>query len=260
MLTENMAKIKTYILLISLLALMALTPVPEKITVYLIGDSTMADKRSGAFPETGWGTPFKTFFDSSVVVDNRAKNGRSTRSFIAENLWQPIADKLEPGDYVFIQFGHNDEVKEKKDRYTTPEEYKHNLRKFVIETRKKKAIPVLLSPVSRRRFDEKGNIRETHREYSPLVKEVAAETNTAFIDLDKKSRDLLQRFGKEHSKYLFLQLEPDEHPNYPEGRDDNTHFNELGARLVAQIVLAEIVALRLELGARIVNNDKFKSP
>lgn len=254
-----MLRLKKYFLIPGLFALLALTPPPAKITVYLIGDSTIADKRASAFPETGWGTPFKTFFDSSVVVDNRAKNGRSTKSFIAENLWQPIVDNLRKGDYVFIQFGHNDEAKSKGDRYATPDQYKDNLRKFVAETRKKGASPVLLSPVTRRRFDDQGNILETHPEYSPLVKEVALETKTPFIDLDAKSRELLQRFGKENSKYLFLQLEPREHPNYPNGRDDNTHFNELGARLVAQIVLAEVRALRLELGNHIVNKDKLES-
>jgi lysophospholipase L1-like esterase len=226
--------------------------------VYLIGDSTIADKRPGAFPETGWGTPFKTFFDSSVVVDNRAMNGRSTRTFISENRWRPIVDALNEGDYVFIQFGHNDEAKEKTDRYTSPEEYKENLRRFVSETRKKKAHPVLLSPVTRRRFDDAGKILETHVAYSPLVRHVAEETKAPFIDLDSKSRQLLQQFGTDDSKYLFLQLEPGEHPNYPEGKNDNTHFSELGARKIAQIVLAEMIALRLDLVERVINREKKK--
>jgi lysophospholipase L1-like esterase len=227
----------------------------EKITVYLIGDSTIADKRPGAFPETGWGTPFKTFFDSSVVVENRAMNGRSTRTFISENRWQPIVDALNEGDYVFVQFGHNDEAKEKSDRYTSPEQYKENLKRFVSETRGKKAHPVLLSPVSRRRFNAEGIVMETHIDYSPLVRQVADETRTPFIDLDSKSRELLRQFGKDDSKYLFLQLEPHEHPNYPEGKNDNTHFSEFGARKIAQIVLAEIIALRLDLSDRVVNRS-----
>jgi lysophospholipase L1-like esterase len=228
----------------------------RKITVYLIGDSTIADKQPDKFPETGWGTPFKIFFDSTVVVDNRAKNGRSTRTFISENLWQPITNALREGDYVLMQFGHNDESKEKTDRYTSPEDYKKNLVKFITETRNKKANPVVLSPVTRRRFDKNGNIEETHSEYSKLAREVAKEQNVPFIDLDGKSRELLQQFGAEQSKLLFLQLTRGEHPNYPEGKDDNTHFNELGARKMAQLVLAEIVALRLGLTERIVNRKK----
>jgi len=219
----------------------------KKITVYLIGDSTMANKEVKAFPETGWGMPFAYFFDSSVVVDNRAKNGRSTRTFISENLWQPVANALQPGDFVFIQFGHNDESKEKVDRYTSPEDYKKNLVKFITETKERKAIPVLLTPVARRRFDAAGNVLESHEIYSPLVREVAKQYNVPLIDLDEKSKELLQQFGKEDSKWLFMQLDRNEHPNYPGGRNDNTHFNELGARKIAEIVLAEIKNLDLGL-------------
>jgi lysophospholipase L1-like esterase len=222
----------------------------EQVTVYLIGDSTIANKAITAYPETGWGMPFQFMFDSTVVVDNRAKNGRSTRTFISENLWQPICDKLRPGDYVFIQFGHNDESKEKTDRYTSPEDYKRNLLKFISETRVKKANPVLLTPVTRRKF-KNGKIQETHAEYSMLVREVAERQNVPVIDLDKLSRELLQEFGEENSRLLFLQLQPGEHPNYPNGKEDNTHFNELGARKMAQIVLKEIQRLNLELATRI---------
>lgn len=243
---------KQFGLVISLLLLTAFTSPPDKITVYLIGDSTMADKPTRVWPETGWGMPFSIFFDSTVTVDNRAKNGRSTKTFISENLWQPIASSLKEGDYVFIQFGHNDEVKEKTDRYTTPEEYKKNLARFITETRARKAIPVLLTPVTRRRFDSEGKIQETHAEYSPLVREVAKQLNTPLIDLDEKSRELLQQFGEEHSKLLFLQMQPGEHPNYPQGKDDNTHFSELGARKMAQLVLAEIRKLNIGLAEHIV--------
>jgi lysophospholipase L1-like esterase len=239
-----------------LLLMMAFTFQPKKITVYLIGDSTAANKLPKAYPETGWGMPFAYFFDSTVVVDNRAKNGRSTRTFISENLWQSVVDNLQEGDYVFIQFGHNDEVKEKVDRYTSPQDFKKNLARFVTETRNKKAIPILLTPVSRRKFDKEGKVMETHPEYSPLVREVAKELNTPLIDMDEKSKALYQQFGEENSKLLFLQLQPGEHPNYPEGKVDNTHFNELGARKIAQLVLSEVVALRLELADRIVTKNK----
>jgi len=194
--------------------------------------------------------PFKYFFDSTVTVDNRAKNGRSTRTFISENLWQPVADNLKEGDYVFIQFGHNDESKEKGDRYTTPEQYKSNLTKFITETRAKRANPILLTPVSRRKFKD-GKAQETHQEYSPLVIDVATQQNVPLIDLDAKSLELLQKFGEEQSKLLFLQLAPGEHPNYPEGKNDNTHFNELGARLIAQVVLSEIKNQKIGLADRI---------
>ena len=224
----------------------------HKIKIYLIGDSTISKKEIKAYPETGWGMPFVYFFDSSVTIDNRAKNGRSTRTFISENLWQPVADSLKEGDYLFIQFGHNDESKEKTDRYTPPEDYKANLLKFITEARNKKAIPVLLTPVSRRYFDSLGNIKETHKIYSALVKEVAASTSTPLIDLDEKSRVMFQQLGKDNSKLLFNWLEPNEHPNYPPGKKDDTHFSELGARKVAELVLNGIRELHLDLENRIV--------
>ncbi|WP_375444429.1 rhamnogalacturonan acetylesterase [uncultured Fibrella sp.] len=237
-----------------LLILVAFTPLPGHITVYLIGDSTMSIKQVKAYPETGWGMPFATFFDESVTVDNRAMNGRSTRSFIEENRWQPVADQLHEGDYVFIQFGHNDEVKTKK-TYTTEADYRTNLIRFITESRARKAIPILLTPVARRQFDEAGKVQETHAVYSELVRAVANEYKTPLIDLDRQSQELLQRFGVENSKLLYLQVEPGEHPNYPEGKVDNTHFNELGARKVAQLVLATIKSLKLELADRIVKKD-----
>jgi lysophospholipase L1-like esterase len=230
-------------------------PVKKKITVYLIGDSTMSVKQVKAYPETGWGMPFVYFFDSTVTVDNRAQNGRSTRTFMAENRWQPVVNTLQEGDYVFIQFGHNDEVKTKAS-YTTEEEFKNNLIKYVTDTRSRNAIPVLITPVARRKFDSTGKLESTHELYSEIVRTTAREHNVPLIDLDRKSQALLQSMGVESSKLLFLQLNPGEHPNYPGGKDDNTHFNELGARMMAEIVLAEIRALKLELAGRITKPAK----
>jgi lysophospholipase L1-like esterase len=229
-------------------------PPKKKIKVWMIGDSTMCPYEPSRAPLTGWGMPFANFFDSTVVIDNRAKGGRSTRTFISENRWQPIADSLQEGDYVLIQFGHNDEAKEEKykDRYTPVPDYKTNLIKFITETRAKKAIPVLITPVTRMRFDKEGKIQETHTEYTAAVWEIGKIYDTPVIDLDAKSRDLLQSFGPVNSKLLFMQLDSLEHPNYPGGQKDNTHFNEYGARRIAELVLAEIKTLKLELADRIV--------
>lgn len=243
---------KRIVLGLVLVVLFVRTAPLTKIAVYLIGDSTMSTKDVNAYPETGWGMPFAHFFDSTVTVENHAKNGRSTRTFISENRWQPIVDKLKKGDYVFIQFGHNDESEKKVERYTTPEQYKANLIKFVSDTRAKKATPILLTPVARRKFDDEGNVMETHLIYSDVVRTLAAELQVSLIDLDKKSMELYQELGKKNSKMLFLKLEPGEHPNFPEGKNDNTHFNELGARKIAQIVLSEVKRLNLELSQRIV--------
>ncbi|MEO7925081.1 MAG: rhamnogalacturonan acetylesterase [Chitinophagaceae bacterium] len=228
----------------------------KKIKVWLVGDSTISVKEKKAYPETGWGMPFVHFWDSTVTVDNRAKNGRSSKSFFAEKLWQPVLDNLQEGDYVFIQFGHNDESKDKGERYSSPEEFKANLERYVTESRSKKAIPVLITPVARRKFDDKGQVKESHGEYAGLVKQIAAANSVPLIDLNEKSKILLQQLGPESSKYLFNYLTPGEHPNYPEGKQDDTHFSELGARKMAEIVLAEIKTLKLELADRIVQPVK----
>jgi lysophospholipase L1-like esterase len=235
------------ILTLSLLAFAAGPPPPHKTKLYLIGDSTMANKIRATFPETGWGMPLGTFFDTTVVVDNRAQNGRSTRTFLAENRWQPIADALQPNDYVFIQFGHNDESQNHPDRYTSPEDYRRNLTKFITETRAKKAIPVLLTPVTRRYFDKEGRIKETHVLYSAATMAVAKEQQVLLVDMDRMSRELLQQMGEENSKLLLMQLAPGDHPNYPLGRADNTHFNELGARKMAQLVVNDLRAQHVAL-------------
>src|SRR5690348_5898640 len=147
---------------------------PHRITIHLAGDSTMAPKLDEKRPETGWGEMLPEFFDSTLVrIVNHARNGRSTRTFISEGRWKEITDSLQSGDYVFIQFGHNDESKEKTDRYTPPADYRANLVRFVNETRAKGANPVLMTPVMRRRYDSKGNVRDTHGEYPDLVRGVA---------------------------------------------------------------------------------------
>lgn len=209
---------------------------PEKLHVYLIGDSTVSDKKLVAYPETGWGMPFSKFFDTaSTVVSNRAQNGRSTKSFMADNLWEPIVSELRKGDLVLIQFGHNDEVKTKA-QATTEQEFQLNLQKYVADTRAKGAIPVLITPPARRSFDLAGKLEDTHKVYSSLVREIAKKEKVELIDLDWQSQEILRSFGTEDSKWLFNYLKPGEHPNYPEGKTDNTHFNELGARKMAEVV------------------------
>ena len=242
------------IFLFALLLLGFTIPPNRQIKIYLIGDSTICEYEPQRAPLTGWGMPFKYFFDSTVVVDNRAKGGRSTRTFLNEGRWQPIADSLQEGDYVLMQFGHNDEAKEEKykDRYTPVPDYKTNLIKFITETRAKKATPVIITPVSRMRFDKDGRQQETHTEYTAACYQVAKQYNVPLIDLDKRSRELFQQLGPENAKLLFMQLEPGENPSYPEGQKDNTHFNAYGARRIAELVLQQIQELHLGLADHVV--------
>lgn len=239
-------------LIFSVLAVFAFSlPEKNKIKIFIAGDSTASSKEKKAYPETGWGMPFVYFWDSTVTVVNKAKNGRSTKSFRNEKLWQQILDESSEGDYVLIQFGHNDEVPAKSNA-TTEVEFRNNLTVFISEARNKKIIPVLLTPVARRKFDSTGTIVGTHDVYAQIVREVAAKENVPMIDMDKKGQQLYQQMGVEHSKLLFLQLKPGEHPNYPDGKEDNTHFNELGARLIAQLVLAELKQIVPDLTDRII--------
>lgn len=220
----------------------------QPITIYLAGDSTMAQKLPEKRPETGWGEMLqKHFKDGKVKIDNRAQNGRSTRTFISENRWQAIVDDLKKGDYVFIEFGHNDESKEKIDRYTPPADYRANLIKFISETRAKKATAVLLTPVMRRKFDKDGNLVDTHGEYPDIVRTVAKEYNVALIDMHRKSETILKNYGADKSRRLFLQLKAGENPNYPNGIEDNTHFNPAGADEMAALAVEGIREQKINL-------------
>jgi lysophospholipase L1-like esterase len=237
-------------LVVFLLALMAFKPAPRQVTVYMIGDSTMSIKEKKAYPETGWGMPFASYFDTTITIDNRAKNGRSTRTFITEGLWQPVADGMRAGDYLLIQFGHNDEVPTKKS-FTTEDEFCKNLTLFITAAKSKQAIPVLITPVARRKFDSTGHIVQTHAIYAQIVRDVAKQTKVPLIDLDTKSQALLQKLGPENSKFLYNHLEPGENLHYPKGNQDDTHFSELGARRMAELVLQSLRELNLELAEHI---------
>jgi lysophospholipase L1-like esterase len=231
---------------------LALVVTPSKpITIYLAGDSTMAPKEATARPETGWGERLQLHFDSTQVrIDNRARNGRSSKSFITEGLWKRIADSLQAGDYVFIQFGHNDESPDKgPDRYTTPAEYRANLLRMVADARAKGAKPVLLTSVSRRKFDKAGKTVDTHGEYPGVVRALAAEQHVPLLELLAATDSLLARFGPDSSRVLFNQLKPGENPNYPTGVEDNTHFSPRGAELVAELAVRTIRFARLPIAS-----------
>ncbi|HRB11777.1 MAG TPA: GDSL-type esterase/lipase family protein, partial [Vicinamibacteria bacterium] len=218
-----------------------------RVTIHLAGDSTMAEKLAEKRPETGWGEMLQPLFKQGVEVRNYAKNGRSTRTFISEGLWDGLIANVKEGDYVFLQFGHNDESKEKVDRYTPPADYRANLARFVAETRARKATPVLMTPVMRRRFDPSGALQDTHGEYPDLVRALARETGAPLLDLHLESGRVLAEYGPEGSIPLFLQLKAGENPNYPNGIADNTHFSPKGAALMAERVAASVRSTALPL-------------
>ena len=208
-----------------------------QITVYLAGDSTCANKTSDKRPETGWGEMLQQYFDpAKVKVDNRALNGRSTKSFVDEGHWQKIMNAVKKGDFVFIEFGHNDEKKDKPAIYASPDDYKANLTRFIKDVRSKGATPILMTPVSRRKFENETPVK-THGEYPEAAKSVGKTQKVDVIDMESKSAAVLTHYGNEGSRKLFLQLKPGENPNYPDGVEDNTHFNPTGAEEMAKLAV-----------------------
>jgi lysophospholipase L1-like esterase len=215
--------------------------------IYMIGDSTMANKPLN-LPERGWGMALGAFFQEGVTVENHAVNGRSTRSFIDEGRWEKVRTALAPGDFVIIQFAHNDEKKEDPVRYTNPATtFRDNLRRFIAETRARKAIPILATPVARRKFDPSGKLIDTHGLYPDAVRAVAKEKKVPLLDLTQSTATWLQAAGDEPSRRFFMWIEPGMYPEIPYGRKDDTHFVEAGATKVAELAVAEIRRQKLPL-------------
>lgn len=265
-------KFKLTILLSLLLMLSAFTSEKRVITIFTIGDSTMANKSLvGENPERGWGQMLSRYFSADIVIDNHAVNGRSSKSFIDEGRWDKVLEKLKKGDYVFIQFGHNDEKSDEK-RHTDPgTTFDANLKRFVEEARAKGAIPVLFNSIVRRNFgktnadavaqavvqddiregidpnapqaEEKAGARliDTHGAYLDSPRNVARELDVPFVDLNRITHDLVERMGPETSKQLFVWVAPNTVPALPDGREDNTHLNVRGAATVAWLAVQEVI-------------------
>lgn len=247
--------------------------------IFLIGDSTMADKNTeGGNPERGWGMMLPGFLSPEVRIENHAVNGRSSKSFIDEGRWERVVSRVKPGDYVFIQFGHNDE-KADTARHTEPgTTFDANLRRFVTETRAKGGIPVLMNSIVRRNFrrpsdpvvsrdarhapgeqppaDEGDTLYDTHGAYREVPRQVAEEQGVPFIDMNRLTHDLVQGLGPEASKELFMFVPPGRVPAFPQGREDNTHLNIYGARRVASLA-ADAMAREIPALAPYVRHYDF---
>ena len=274
-------------LLLALTALLVLTSfTQDKVTtIFIIGDSTAAKKDlSKGSPERGWGMALQQYFDEAYIkVDNHAVNGRSSKSFIDEGRWDKVLALIKPGDYVIIQFGHNDE-KAQPERHTDPgSTFDYNLSRYIRETRERGGIPIVMNPVVRRNWEASPNPSErrgepigaqiddealrnttatdapllsegsgeaspllsegsgevlidTHGLYAVAPRDVALRMNCLFVDANKITHDLEQQLGVEGSKKLHMWYKPGEHPALPDGRQDNTHYNEYGAKVVAGLL------------------------
>ncbi|MDO9375468.1 MAG: glycosyl hydrolase family 28 protein [Ferruginibacter sp.] len=231
---------------------------PEKITLFLIGDSTMADKPLEANPERGWGQLIPQYFTKEVSIQNHAVNGRSTKSFFTEHRWDTVMSRLKAGDYVFIQFGHNDQKVEDSTRSAPAHTlYRENLIRYVKDTRSRGGNPVLVTPVMRRKFNAAGKFVDQHGDYPAVVKEVGALLNVPVIDLHQSSEQTIIKEGVENSKRLFLHIQPGHFKKYKGKDEDNTHFSEYGAATMAALVCAGIRELKLPL-TRFLAPSEFK--
>lgn len=200
-------------------------------TIYYAGDSTVQYNDIKTYPQTGIGQVLNLFLKPEVKISNHAKNGRSTKDFIDESRLAEIYDKITEGDFLFIQFGHNDEKKDNPARYTEPfSEYMVNLEKFVNAARNKKAYPVLITPVERRNYIDKSEPCEfDHTDYVAAMKQTAEKLNVPLIDLNTMSRAELDRIGLEASKDWYMHIPAGKYPYHMEGLADNTHLKYAGA-------------------------------
>lgn len=226
-------------------------------TLFLIGDSTMADKRNLLHPERGWGQLLPEIIRPPAKVDNHAQNGRSTKSFIDEGRWATVLARLQPDDWVIIQFGHNDQKADKPSVHAPARgAYRDNLLRFISDARSRGAHPVLATSVARRKWNEAGTaLLPTHGEYPTVVREIAAETGVPLLDLEPLTTALEESYGVEGSKRLHLWFAPDEHPALAKELRDDTHYSALGARRVATLAAAEIHRLGLPLAAWLETPD-----
>ena len=206
--------------------------------IFWAGDSTVACNKFATYPQTGLAQAFDRFTANDVVIYNHAVNGRSTKSFIDESRLAVIYDEISAGDYLFIQFGHNDEKINDPARYTDPHgEFIVNLGKFVNAARNKKAYPVFITSVERRLFAENGSLKPSeHTEYVSGMKEAADKFDVPVVDLFTMSRAFLEKTGDEASKKYYMNLVPGEASWAPEGKNDNSHLKYEGALLYSGMI------------------------
>lgn len=219
-------------------------------TVYIASDSTVADYKPDRYPQSGWGSFIGCALDG-VSVDNRAVGGRSTRSFVNEDRWNSIRTSLKPGDTVLIQFAHNDANKEKAERYVAPDTaYRQYLVSFIADARAAGATPILVTPVTRHNFKD-GHAVADFAAYSAVMRDLAGQYDVPLVDLESASRQYIDAMGEDASNSLYLHYKPGEYPAFPDGIDDDTHFSELGARRMANLVADGLAQTDTALGSHV---------
>ncbi len=219
--------------------------------IFIASDSTAQDYKPDKYPQSGWGSMLRCAVDPGITIENRAIGGRSTKSFMAEGRLDGIARDIRAGDTLLIQFGHNDATIAKPERYTPIPEYEANLKRFIAVAKAAKARAVLLTPVTRRAF-ENGHVTRSFPTYSDAAKRVAAETHTPIIDLAALSERWIDSVGYDASARYYLHYKGAAGaPGYPNGIDDDTHFSEIGARRIADIIATSLSRLKLPIARHV---------
>lgn len=223
--------------------------------IFLAGDSTCATNGSDTAPQAGWGQFLERFVLPGWQVDNRAVNGRSTKSFLDEGRFAAIEAALRPGDWLFLSFGHNDQKSEDPSRYADAwGAYRANLTAMADRAAAAGASCALVSSIARRRFGPDGVLKETLSPYPEAAASVAAERGLPYIDLNLLSTVWLRALGDEASRPYFMRLSPGQFPAYPEGKADDTHLRIEGA-VEAACMVAE-AAIHLGIPAFPRNEEK----
>jgi len=237
------------IFLLFSIALSTLILAQQKPTLFLIGDSTMANKENpDKNPEHGWGQVLSQFLTTGIEVQNHAMNGRSSKSFRTEGRWDKVKNQLKKGDFVIIQFGHNDQKFKDSTKFTNPyTQYRANLERYVNETRAKGATPILMTSITRRNFNENGVLIDTHKEYPLVVRMVANDMKVPFVDMQLLTEQLEVSYGPEKSKLLHLHFKAGENAYYPKDKADDTHLSKLGAESIAKLAVKDLKTLKTGL-------------
>lgn len=221
-------------LLFAIFALLVLSQ-SASASIFLAGDSTCSLHSETSRPETGWGEKLYEYLQPRVKVVNMAKSGRSTKSYISEGVWELLVSRIKEQDIVLIQFGHNDERTKDPDRGTEPfVEYYDNLCRMVSDVRAKGAVPILLTPICRRIYQEDGTVKHSHKDYPKAMRKVARDTRTYLLDMESVTYDWLMNMDEESSRAYYM---------WREDKPDNMNLNDKGADVVAGMVAGELYKL-----------------
>lgn len=213
-------------------------------TLFLCGNSTVVDQDEE--PWASWGQMIPRFFNEQVCFANYAESGESANTFIAAKRLKKLLSQMKPGDYIFVEFGHNDQ-KQRGPGIGAYYSFATNLKTFIDEAVARGAHPVLVTPTQRRSFGEDGKIKDTHLDYPDAARWVAAKENIPLIDLHAMTRTLYEAMGEDESKRAFVHYPAGSYPGQTNDFADNTHFNPYGAYQIAKCVIEGMKAANLPL-------------